>query len=79
MSKEKAEELGLKPIAKIVSMAAAGCDPAIMGWGPRKSEQGQLEGLLGRNGLPSDSRAIRSWCLENDATWGDVPLQDKSY
>ena len=31
---EKAEELGLKPRARIVSMAVAGCDPAIMGYGP---------------------------------------------
>ncbi|MFT7185674.1 MAG: acetyl-CoA acyltransferase [Pseudohongiellaceae bacterium] len=34
MSAEKAEELGLKPRARIVSMAVAGCDPAIMGYGP---------------------------------------------
>lgn len=34
MAKEKAEELGLKPIAKFVSFAVAGCDPALMGLGP---------------------------------------------
>ena len=34
MSAAKAEELGLKPRAKIVSMAVAGCDPSIMGYGP---------------------------------------------
>ena len=34
MSAEKAEALGLKPRARIVSMAVAGCDPAIMGYGP---------------------------------------------
>ncbi|MBV34169.1 MAG: acetyl-CoA C-acyltransferase FadA [Rickettsiales bacterium] len=34
MSKEKAESLGLEPIAKIVSMGVAGCDPSIMGFGP---------------------------------------------
>jgi acetyl-CoA acyltransferase len=34
MSAAKAAELGLKPRAKIVSMAVAGCDAAIMGWGP---------------------------------------------
>ena len=33
-SREKAEELGLTPLAKIHSFAAAGCDPALMGWGP---------------------------------------------
>ena len=34
MSSEKAAELGLTPIAKIRSMGVAGCDPAIMGYGP---------------------------------------------
>lgn len=34
MSKEKADELGLKPMAKIVSYANAALDPKIMGYGP---------------------------------------------
>jgi len=34
MSKEKANELGLKPLAKIVGYASGGVDPAIMGMGP---------------------------------------------
>ncbi len=34
MSYERARALGLKPRARIVSMAVAGCDPAIMGYGP---------------------------------------------
>lgn len=34
MSYEKAQALGLKPIAKVRSMAVAGCDPSIMGYGP---------------------------------------------
>ena len=34
MSYERAKAAGLKPRAKIVSMAVAGCDPAIMGYGP---------------------------------------------
>ncbi len=34
MSAEKAGELGLTPIARIKSMGVAGCDPAIMGYGP---------------------------------------------
>jgi len=33
MSKEKADELGLKPMAKIVSYATHGVDPQIMGYG----------------------------------------------
>ena len=34
MSEEKAAELGLTPLAKIISIASAGCDPSIMGYGP---------------------------------------------
>lgn len=34
MSAAKAKALGLKPRARIKAMAVAGCDPAIMGYGP---------------------------------------------
>lgn len=34
MSREKAEELGLKPLAKIIAHATVGLDPKIMGYGP---------------------------------------------
>lgn len=34
MSREKADELGLKPLARIVANASAGVDPSIMGIGP---------------------------------------------
>jgi acetyl-CoA acyltransferase len=34
MSAERAKALGLAPRAKVRSMAVAGCDPAIMGYGP---------------------------------------------
>ncbi len=34
MSRAKADALGLKPIAKILSTGVAGCDPSIMGFGP---------------------------------------------
>ncbi|WP_404458163.1 acetyl-CoA C-acetyltransferase [Sutcliffiella horikoshii] len=34
MSKEKAEELGIKPLVKIVANASSGVDPSIMGIGP---------------------------------------------
>lgn len=34
MSEEKAKELGLEILAYVKSMAAAGCDPSIMGYGP---------------------------------------------
>ncbi len=34
MSADKAAALGIKPMARIVSMASAGCDPSTMGRGP---------------------------------------------
>ena len=34
MSREKAEEKGLKPIAKLIGFATAGCAPETMGLGP---------------------------------------------
>jgi acetyl-CoA acyltransferase len=34
MSADRAKSLGLTPMAKVRSMASAGCDPSIMGYGP---------------------------------------------
>ena len=50
MSEEKASDLGLKPLARIRSIAAAGCDPAVMGRGPVPASQKALE----RAGLSLD-------------------------
>lgn len=43
MSADKAKELGIKPLAKIVSYASAGIDPSIMGAGPIPSSQKALD------------------------------------
>ncbi len=43
MSKEKADELGLKPLCTIKSYASAGVDPTIMGIGPVPSTRKALE------------------------------------
>lgn len=43
MSKDKAEELGLTPIAKIRSYASVGLDPKIMGYGPVPATKKALE------------------------------------
>jgi len=50
MSAEKAQALGLKPRAVIRSMAVAGCDPSIMGYGPVPASQKALK----RAGLTMD-------------------------
>jgi acetyl-CoA C-acetyltransferase len=47
MSREKADELGLTPIATLKGFAAAGCDPKIMGWGPVPA----TEKLLAKTGV----------------------------
>ncbi|WP_261834393.1 acetyl-CoA C-acyltransferase FadA [Vibrio ishigakensis] len=43
MSEDKANELGLTIRAKVKSMAVAGCDPAIMGYGPVPASQKALK------------------------------------
>jgi acetyl-CoA C-acetyltransferase len=43
MSADKAAELGLKPLARIVSFSSAGVDPAIMGTGPIPATKKCLE------------------------------------
>ncbi len=43
MSEEKAKELGVKPMAKFVVGASAGCEPSIMGIGPVYSTRKALE------------------------------------
>ncbi|KQL46594.1 acetyl-CoA acetyltransferase [Brevibacillus choshinensis] len=43
MSKEKADELGVKPLARIIANASAGVDPSIMGYGPVPATERVLE------------------------------------
>ncbi len=43
MSEEKAKQLGLKPLAKILSYGSKGLDPAIMGYGPFYATKAALE------------------------------------
>ncbi|MBA4502313.1 acetyl-CoA C-acyltransferase FadA [Marinobacterium marinum] len=43
MSAAKAQELGLKPRARIIGMGVAGCDPSIMGYGPVPASQKALQ------------------------------------
>lgn len=50
MSAEKAEELGLKPMARWVASSVAGVDPGVMGYGPVPA----TERLLERAGLTLD-------------------------
>jgi len=54
MSADKAKALGLRPRAKIRAMAVAGCDAAIMGFGPVPATQKALK----RAGLSMDDIEI---------------------
>ncbi|WP_027331027.1 acetyl-CoA C-acyltransferase FadA [Marinimicrobium agarilyticum] len=44
MSAERAQALGLTPIARVVSLGLAGVDPSIMGYGPVPATQKALDG-----------------------------------
>ena len=54
MSEDKAHALGLKPMARIVSVSATGCDPSIMGYGPVSASKKALT----RAGLTMDQMDI---------------------
>ena len=66
MTKEKARELGLKPMVTVRSLAVAGCDPAIMGYSAYLSSKKALE----RAGLMA--RDIDIW--ETNEAFAAVPL-----
>jgi len=76
MSKEKADELGIKPMARIVSYASSGVDPAIMGVGPVPATQR----ALAKAGLTVDDLdlieaneafAAQSIAVGRDLGWAD--------
>ncbi|MGL5436504.1 MAG: thiolase family protein [Lachnospiraceae bacterium] len=54
MSAEKAEALGVKPMAKILAAAAVGVDPKYMGLGPVAATEKLLERLNPNTGLTLD-------------------------
>ena len=68
MSAEKAEDLGLTPIAKIRGMAVAGVDPAIMGYGPVPATKKALK----RAGLTIDD--IDFWELNEAFAGQSLPV-----
>ena len=73
MSAQKAKDLGLKPRARIRSMAIAGCDAAIMGYGPVPATQKALK----RAGMSIDdmqtielNEAFAAQALACTRAWG---------
>ena len=77
MSAQKAKDLGLKPRARIRSMAIAGCDAAIMGYGPVPATQKALK----RAGLSlSDMQTIElneAFAAQGLAVMKSLGIQDK--
>ncbi len=76
MSKEKADQLGIKPMAKVVSYASGGVDPKIMGVGPVPASQK----ALAKAGLTVDdidlieaneAFAAQSIAVARDMGWAD--------
>ena len=78
MSKEKADSLGLKPLATIRSIAAAGCQPALMGRGPVPA----TKKALARAGLTLDDieyiELNEAFAAQSLAVIGELKLQDRT-
>lgn len=77
MSAEKAAELGVKPLFKIVSYASGGVDPKVMGIGPIPASKKALE----KAGLTvadmdlieaNEAFAAQSIAVGRDMGWGDM-------
>lgn len=77
MSADKCKELGLKPMARIVSYASAGVEPMVMGIGPVPASKKALE----KAGLTvadldlieaNEAFAAQSCAVGRDMGWGDM-------
>jgi len=77
MSKEKADQLGLKPMAKILSYASGGVDPKVMGLGPIPASKKAME----KAGLTIDDidliEANEAFAAQSIAVARDLGFADK--
>lgn len=77
MSKEKADELGIKPLARIVSYASGGVDPKVMGLGPIPASRKALD----KAGLTIDDidliEANEAFAAQSIAVARDLGFADK--
>jgi acetyl-CoA C-acetyltransferase len=74
MSKEKADELGITPLATVVSYASAGVDPAIMGIGPVPASKKALERANLTVGDLDLVEANEAFAAQSVAVAGDLGL-----
>jgi acetyl-CoA acyltransferase len=68
MSRERAQALGLRPLAKVRAMATAGVDPSVMGYGPVPA----VRKALSRAGL--EPKDIRLWELNEAFAAQSLPV-----
>lgn len=77
MSKEKADELGIKPLARWICSAAAGVDPRVMGIGPVNATRKALK----RAGLTIDDIDLaelnEAFAAQSLAVLGELGLSDE--
>jgi acetyl-CoA acyltransferase len=77
MSAQKAKDLGIKPRARILSMAVSGVDPSIMGYGPVPATQKALK----RAGLALEDIDLlelnEAFAAQSIAVLKDLKLLDK--
>jgi acetyl-CoA C-acetyltransferase len=77
MSREKADELGIKPMAKILSYASGGVDPKVMGLGPIPATRKALQ----KAGLTIDDidliEANEAFAAQSIAVAKDLGFADK--
>lgn len=77
MSKEKADALGIKPLARVVSYASGGVDPKIMGVGPVPATRKALEKAgMTINDIDlieaNEAFAAQSLAVARDLGWADT-------
>jgi acetyl-CoA acyltransferase len=77
MSEDRAKALGLEPLARIKAMGVAGCDPAIMGYGPVPA----VKKTLKRAGMTIDDIDLvelnEAFAAQSLAVLKDLGLLDK--
>lgn len=74
MSEQKAQQLGLQPMARIVAFAAAGVDPAVMGTGPIPASQKCLDkagwGIDELDRIEANEAfAAQAMCVNREMSW----------
>ena len=78
-SEEKANDIGLKPVASIVSYAVAGVDPSIMGIGPVPAIQKALD----KAGLSLDDIDLfelnEAFAAQSLAVLRDIPMPEEKF